>query len=360
MNRFVKMILLSNLVTIVITIAGVSLALHTNWGAATTPTATATAGGRFLQVDNPEVEEEPCCDCDTGEPIVEAPLPAFCFSASTSRVRVLVVEGETISIPMKELTLGQHVYVGNGKYEKIYSFGHYKITTEVGTTNDNNNNSGFLRISTTSSEHFMDLTRNHMVWRNNNKSSSFVAASELKIGDRLLFDDENNDERSTITSIKSIPIPKDGYMAPFTPSGKIVVNGIMASTFVDLFSSDNKKLLLLPKLLSSQWIAHAFEFPHRTMALLFGCSNETYDEDGISNWVSVPLQFSQYWITSLSSSSSMLLFHVPFFAIFVILLSIFTITEQLMNYHFLPLVVFMIGFYYYSPNKKKSCFNGSK
>ena len=134
-----------------------------------------------------------------------------------------------------------------------------------------------------------------MVWRIN--TNSFVAASELQMGDTLLFD-KNDNQRSNIsssiriTSITSIPIPKEGYMAPFTPSCKIVVNGIMASSFVDSFDDTTTKVLLPLKELSLQWIAYAFEFPHRMIcsgASLF-CGTKTYDENGISNWVSKLLQ----------------------------------------------------------------------
>ena len=119
-----------------------------------------------------------------------------------------------------------------------------------------------------------------MVWRIN--TNSFVAASELQMGDTLLFD-KNDNQRSNIsssiriTSITSIPIPKEGYMAPFTPSCKIVVNGIMASSFVDSFDDTTTKVLLPLKELSLQWIAYAFEFPHRMIcsgASLF-CGTET-------------------------------------------------------------------------------------
>mmetsp|Transcript_27131 Transcript_27131/g.30017 ORF Transcript_27131/g.30017 Transcript_27131/m.30017 type:complete len:190 (+) Transcript_27131:2-571(+) len=187
------------------------------------------------------------------------------------------------------------------------------------------------------------------------------------MGDTLLFD-KNDNHRSNlsssirITSITSIPIPKGGYMAPFTPSGKIVVNGIMASSFVDLFDDTTTKVLLPFKKLSPQWIAHAFEFPHRMIcsgASLF-CGTETYDENGISNWVSKPLQLSQYWISSLSSSKEwvLLFFHMPLFAIFVLTLSIFTIIESSFlifgsDHRTLMLLLggTMMTYYYYT-NKK--------
>lgn len=79
------------------------------------------------------------------------------------------------------------------------------------------------------------------------------------------------------------PLPR-----PFTPSGKIVVNGIVASTFTDV----NWPFV------SGQWVVHTFEAPHRWVASHFNWFGrvETHAANGmLSNWVAGAAQVSS-WI----------------------------------------------------------------
>merc|ERR1711862_6 len=204
------------------------------------------------------------------------------------------------------------------------------------------------------------------------ETNTFVAASFLQVGDTLQLDkNSSSSSKTTITSIRSIPIPKDGYMAPFTPSGQLVVNGIVASSLVDLLEGEPRMTKLFEKFLakyySPQWIAHAFEFPHRLACHYYNnaCTEETYDENGISNWVSKPLRLSQAWISSSSSSSSSLFLaplQIPMMALFGMIMFFFTIAEQiiLMKENDTMTVLLMMVFaitpffiYNYSHRKKK-------
>ena len=90
--------------------------------------------------------------------------------------------------------------------------------------------------------------------------------------------------------------------APFTESGTIVVNGIVASIFVAFQNSSHVTLgdgLELP--ISFQWMAHAFESFHRLVWRVVGgrgyWSLETYTSNGVSHWVAIPHRFAEWlWV----------------------------------------------------------------
>ena len=133
----------------------------------------------------------------------------------------------------------------------------------------------------------------HMVL---NASGSAIAARLLRSRDELL--DANGD----LLAIQSIePVWADGVFAPFTPSNKIVVNDILASSFV---AFDNGSYLSVAGFkFSYQWMAQFFETPHRFYCqFISSCDKETYTAaaDGISVWVDTPhklglWRFEQPW-----------------------------------------------------------------
>jgi hypothetical protein len=175
---------------------------------------------------------------------------------------------------MKQLQIGDKVHVGDNHYEKVYGFGHYNQEAHV----------GFLEVKTTTST--LKITPDHMVYT---KSFGFVPASDLKIGDTLVQGSSGTD--ITIESIRETKA--QGVFAPFTPSGKIVVNNVLASSFVSLNSDQHISIAGVK--VSHQWLAHKFEFPHRLACCYMGkCMKDTYTVEGISSWVALPLSMGQW------------------------------------------------------------------
>jgi hypothetical protein len=163
-----------------------------------------------------------------------------CFAAST-KVEVL---GRG-SISMKDIEKGDMVLTTKGRYEPIYTFGHH-APDAVAT---------FLEIRTPSS--ILRLTKDHMVYIN--QSHHAIAASQLSVGDLL------RTVRSAIGEpILAIREVNDrGLYAPFTPSGKIVVNGIIASVYMTVFGGKFINLGWID--LSPHWMSHSILFPHRLL-----------------------------------------------------------------------------------------------
>jgi len=229
-----------------------------------------------------EFFEEPA----TTEAPTQAPATtagAWCFSGDS---QVTTQNGGVVN--MKDLRLGDMVHVGNDEYEPIYSFGHYAPEVKGGAPE-------MLQIATTKTtkkQPPLQLSRDHMVAQPDGR---FVPAGQLKQGDVLLTMDGTNAGQHTtisITSIDTIRLPKGaGVFAPFTPSGKIVVNGILASSFVSLTGTETLDILGTQTRVSHQWLAWAWERPHWwycASTFTASCYAETYTNEGISTWVALP------------------------------------------------------------------------
>lgn len=192
-----------------------------------------------------------------------------CFSGSTT-VEVLDVG----DVPLKDVKLGQKIRVGVNKFEPIYSFGH----------SDGNRLAHFLQIETINKVEHLQITADHLLFV---EDRGAIPASLVTVGDKIVMADKKG--TAVVESIKRITAR--GAFAPFTPSGKVVVNGFLASSFIAL-SNDNgnpETALLGGVEITHQWLAHSFEFPHRLVChYLRSCPNETYTEEGISTWVDGP------------------------------------------------------------------------
>jgi phosphate transport system substrate-binding protein len=188
----------------------------------------------------------------------------FCFS-SENMVDVLG-HGPT---SMKDLKIGDQIMAADNKYETVFSFGHRD--TEAITK--------YLQIATDAGIN-AELTEDHMIFSN----GKALAAEVIKVGDIL---DLASGEPTKVTNIRVVS--RKGAYAPFTQSGVLSVNGILASSYVNMQRGTSDKTLIGGiETISSQFIGHISQAPHRIVcALNFNvCEAETYNSDGVSNWVS--------------------------------------------------------------------------
>lgn len=211
----------------------------------------------------------------TGE---QCPLPtttdqpdpqSFCFSGEST-----VVTKNKGTIPLKQLQIGDQVMVAANKFEPVYSFGHY----------DQDSRFAFLVINNE-----VEISPNHMMAID---GMGFVPASTVQVGD-LIFTGSGE-----LVEVKSISTTiSKGMFAPFTPSGTLLVGNILVSAYVSL-QPDSSTLKLRGDIstgISFQWLAHAFEFPHRLVCYHLGsCPTERYYSSGLSTWVHTPLSVSQW------------------------------------------------------------------
>jgi hypothetical protein len=233
----------------------------------------------------------------------------FCFSGDATAE----VEGKG-TVSMKELSLGNRVRVEGNKFEPIYSFGHY----------DPNVRAEYLKITTESGAQ-LTISKHHMVFA---ETDGAVPASSLKVGDKVVMASNSLD---TIKTIKTVL--RQGAFAPFTSSGTIIVNGVKASSYVAF--QDSPVLLIggFSTGLTYQWLAHAFELPHRMWcSVAASCKNETY-VDGVSAWVYLPNKIAAWFVRQ--DALVMAIVAVPVLAAFALL----GLLELMMQYPFVIMTV---------------------
>lgn len=206
-----------------------------------------------------------------------------CFSGDTT----VVVENRGTA-KMRDLNLGDKVLVSwdnGGMYEPIYSFGHIDQTTSM----------KYLQFQPSN----LEMTWNHMVLV---EGKGAIPASLVRIGDILAG-------AGQVTAIRNVD--RRGMYAPFTPCGKIVVNGVIASTYVSFEESSVLTFGTFETPLSYQWLAHSFLLPHRIWCYHLGtCTRAQYDDDGFWTWIEKSFQVAR-WFKEQSTFLAMLLF-LPF------------------------------------------------
>jgi len=188
----------------------------------------------------------------------------FCFSGENT-VEIMGKGRVTIA----SIKIGDSVRVrpdGND-FSQVYSFGHY----------DKHIPAEYVQIHTKGSNLPLELSKDHMLFVQEGSISKSVPTSAIKVGDKLIVV-ANGGGVTEVDKIGSVTCR--GSFAPFTKTGTIVVNDVLASNYVSLMDKSP---------VSMQWMAHAFNAPHRIVcALSFEiCENETYT-NGISNWVYAP------------------------------------------------------------------------
>jgi hypothetical protein len=142
---------------------------------------------------------------------------ASCFSGSS---RITLADG-TIKA-LSDIQIGDQVLVNeHNVYEPVSSFIHAQHQGQF----------SFLAIKIQSVMSNLSSTivisANHLIFDFDSGKARF--AGKLHVGDRVQFIDNNEIVPGEIVSIQSTK--QQGYYAPLTPSGTIVVNGVVASNY---------------------------------------------------------------------------------------------------------------------------------
>jgi hypothetical protein len=203
---------------------------------------------------------------------LEQPDPVTGFPACFSSRAIVEVEGKG-KVSMEQLQIGDHVRVDEKHFERVYSFGH-KSKTEIGS---------YLQIFADDLKDPLEISRDHMLFVNIQKNKMAVPASTIKTGDFLVM------SSGTLSLVKKVStVERRGAFAPFTMSGKIVVNGVVSSSYVSLQGTDNVMIGNTKTPLGSHFIAHLLTTPLRIAARLGLLNHETYTLDGRSSYIAGP------------------------------------------------------------------------
>jgi len=207
----------------------------------------------------------------------------LCFPG---RAQVQLPGGRTMA--MHNLTVGDKVMVQDGTYEPVHSFGHYAPNVQAEYLR--------LQIYGKKEKEFLELSASHMVFLP--LRQTFVPARKLRVGDSLLLlllqrDGDGGEEEEVVATIQSIhTVSRRGAFAPFTKSGTIVVNHVVASNYV-AYNYNGWLLFGNNTLLSvdDQFLAHSYATLVRyCLSAFFYDTEETYTKEGISNWYALPHQ----------------------------------------------------------------------
>ena len=167
---------------------------------------------------------------------------------------------------MNELKVGDYVLTGKGTCEQVYTMYHW----------DKEEPTEYLQISTATTtkpdptatndviEHIIDddhddpieLTGNHLIYLYD-KSQPPVPASDISVGDVLV---DVHGQPRVVVDIRTIV--RNGYYAPLTTDGTIVVNGIVSSTYI---SASSKQYLTIGNtdIISYHDLLHGLVTPFR-------------------------------------------------------------------------------------------------
>ena len=201
------------------------------------------------------------------DPVIQFPVvpDTACFSGET----IVQVQNKGPR-KMRDIQIGDMVRINHeDRYEKVYSFAH----------RDEAKSAEFLKLAPSN----LELSPSHMVFVN---ARGAIPASMVKVGDVL----------SDHTAVEAIYVVSrsDGVYSPFTQSGQILVNNVVASTYISFQESDFVKLGSWNSPLTYQWLAHTLQAPYRTWCLRLGMEDRR-QPNGLSIFVSWPLRAS-HWL----------------------------------------------------------------
>lgn len=300
--------------------------------------------------------EEFCIDCDM-----------FLFLGSTGCKKGLDVcvcidfnacfsEKSTVEVKdkgttsMKDLKIGDKVLAANGEYKPVYSFFHRHESKP----------SFFFQIhlvNSPASQRPLEMTAEHLVFLAGKKDP--VPAWQVKVGDTLVLHtaDESSPKTSAVSKIKMVK--RDGIYAPATTDGTIVVNGVLASSFVTFQGSDSIEIGGY-KVMSCHFFERVGEIPHRLYCAIFGtsglCMNETYDEEeGLTEWSSFAMDIVKKWLDLDSPSQA-----VTFVALMAILLPLYIVEMLILTPGAMITIISIICTWLYLKNRFTATFKAVK
>lgn len=198
-------------------------------------------------------------------------LDIGCFS----EIATVQVQGKGF-VAMKDLQVGDAALTGAGTYSPVYSFGHYLKDTP----------SEFLQLQT--ADQTLEMTGEHLVFLSDKVNP--VRADSVRVGDTL----QGQAAPTKVTKIGSVV--RDGLYAPLTVEGSLVVDGIVASSYVSLQQESNEFVQVkgISTGMSQHNYVHLGLSPFRLVCQGVDSSMcDTYDEAGMTRYVRFSVSLNQ-------------------------------------------------------------------
>jgi len=238
-----------------------------------------------------------------------------CFS-EVSQVQHL--NGDVLM--MTDLAIGDHILTGSGEYEEVYVFGHQHATKDA----------TFFQIHSSKQKNPLEVTGEHLIFLHG--ESSPVRAASVQIGDVL----HTLNGGSAVTNIKTVQ--RKGIYAPLTVGGTLVVDGVVASSYVTFRSIKEGK----SHLVSDHEIIHFALSPYRLLCQGVSshfCADQSYsNEDGMPYYAHYGLELLA-WIFDSSDNIVGSSLRVVAFAIAFSLLGVCRLLEASLGAALAPLIL---------------------
>lgn len=227
-------------------------------------------GSRLKGAKKNDTPQERVLKADTDIDLGEV-IGIGCFS----EMATVQVQGYEDPVSIRDVQMGDHVLTAGDRYSPVYSFGHRNPQKE--TT--------FVQLETR--EKTLELTGDHLVFLNGRKNP--VRADSIRKDDVL----RGQHAGLKVFNVKSVD--RKGVYAPFTPDGTVLVDGVLASSYVsmDPKAKENVELLNGKGIISQQAFVHMGLSPFRlicqgmttSLSEVFCQVND--DDDGLPLYVSL-------------------------------------------------------------------------
>lgn len=240
------------IVTVVVTLSG-HLSLRRQQATEDPAQSALLNSSRRLKGDsNFESGSATASDIDLSGLVIELPTIEFDFDLCFSGETTVQVQNRMRPVLLKDLQVGDYVLTGGNTYQPVYAFAHRNPTKEA----------EFLQIVTTANSSFskqqhqgpLEITDQHLLFVQGQHHP--VRAESVRVGDIL---------RGGKTVVRIDRVSRRGVYAPLTEAGEIVVNGVVASSYVTLQKGEDLVTLqgFGPTLLSQHGYVHRAMSPFR-------------------------------------------------------------------------------------------------
>ena len=246
-----------------------------------------------------------------------------CFSESS----VVEVLGKGY-VQMSNLEIGDAILTGISKQEHspVYAFGHHSKNAKA----------TFYQITTTKDGSPLEMTGEHLVFVQGKVNP--VRADSVQIGDILLG---NSGSGAAVSAVSMVE--KKGLYAPLTASGSLLVNGVVASSYVALQDADKEYSQITGggsqiNVLSHNAFAHLYMTPFRFLCM--GVSEKLcqhYDSEGIPQPIGLVIR------TLKTFGTQSVTVQVLFFSFTMPLLAALLFAEKIFGASIAPVVILLIA-----------------
>ena len=214
-----------------------------------------------------------------------------CFSERAT----VQIQGHTDPVSIQDLKVGDHVLTAGNQYSPVYAFGHHNTQKEA----------TFVQLETRTRT--LELTGDHLVYLNGKANP--VRADSIERGDVV----RGQNAGMKVFGVQSVQ--REGVYAPLTPGGTVIVDGIVASSYVSL-NPESKEYVELQngmRIMSQQDYVHMGLSPFRLAcqglpAFWSQAVCDTDNDDGMPAYVSLALRLNRgiYKCQSVARQSMML------------------------------------------------------